>query len=58
MLSLFFCELQLITILFLLYDSYINLKDKVRLSKTLWGIFHFQFRFIFIKVYIFVQQNA
>ena len=31
---------------------------KVRLSKTVCGIFHFQFRFVFIKVYIFVQQNA
>ena len=29
-----------------------------RLSKTVCGIFHFQFRFIFSKVSIFVQQNA
>ena len=35
-----------------------ELKHKVRLSKTLCGIFHFRFRFVFIKVYIFVQQNA
>ena len=35
-----------------------ELKHKVRLSKTVCGIFHFQFRFVFIKVYIFVQQNA
>ena len=35
-----------------------ELKHKFRLSKTVWGIFHFQFRFVFIKVYIFVQQNA
>ena len=35
-----------------------ELKRKVRLSKTVWGIFHFRFCFIFIKVYIFVQQNA
>ena len=37
-----------------LYD----LKYKVRLSKTVCGIFHFRFRFVFIKVYKFVQQNA
>ena len=35
-----------------------ELKYKVRLSKTVWGIFHFRLRFVFIKVYIFVQQNA
>ena len=35
-----------------------ELKHKVRLSKTVCGIFHFWFRFVFIKVYIFVQQNA
>ena len=34
------------------------LKYKVRLSKTVCGIFDFRFRLIFIKVYIFVQQNA
>ena len=38
----------------LLYD----LKHKVTLSKAVCGIFHFRFRFVFIKVYIFVQQNA
>ena len=35
-----------------------ELKHKVRLSKTMCGIFNFRFRFVFIKVYIFVQQNA
>ena len=35
-----------------------ELKHKVRLSKTLCRIFDFRFRFVFIKVYIFVQQNA
>ena len=35
-----------------------ELKNKVRLSKTVFGIFDFQFHFVFIKVYIFVQQNA
>ena len=38
----------------LLYE----LKHKVRLSKTVCGIFHFRFRLVFIKVYIFVRQNA
>ena len=40
---------------FNLRNSY--MRHKVRLSKTVFGIFHFQFRFVF-KVYIFVQQNA
>ena len=35
-----------------------ELKHKVRLSKTVCEIFHFRFRFVFIKVYIFVQQNS
>ena len=35
-----------------------ELKHKVRLSKTVCGIFHFRLRFVFIKVYIFAQKNA
>ena len=35
-----------------------ELKHKVPFFKTVCGIFSFQFRFVFIKVYIFVQQNA
>ena len=35
-----------------------ELKHKVCLSKTVRVIFCFRFRFAFIKVYIFVQQNA
>ena len=35
-----------------------ELKHKVSVSKTICGIFYFQFRFIFIKVYIFVKQNT
>ena len=35
-----------------------ELKRKDRLPKTVCGIFHFRLRFVFIKVYIFVQQNA
>ena len=42
---------------FKLQFSY-ELKPKVCLFKTVCGIFHFQFRFVFIKVYNFVQQNA
>ena len=35
-----------------------ELNHKVRLSKNVCGIFRFQFRFVSIKVYVFVQQNA
>ena len=35
-----------------------EVKHKVLLSKTLCQIFHFRFLFVFIKVYLFVQQNA
>ena len=35
-----------------------ELKHKVRLSKTVRGILDFRLRSVFIKVYIFVQQNA
>ena len=35
-----------------------ELKHKVCLSKIVSGIFHFRFSYIFIKVYIVVQQNA
>ena len=35
-----------------------ELKHKVRLSKTVSGIFYFRFCLNFTKVYIFVQQNA
>ena len=34
-----------------------ELKHKVRLSKTACEIFHFRFRFYFIKAYIFNQQQ-
>ena len=34
-----------------------ELKHKVRLSGTVCEISHFRFRFVFVKVYIFVQQN-
>ena len=35
-----------------------ELNHNVSLSKTVCAIFHFKFRFVFIKVYIFVQKNA
>ena len=35
-----------------------ELKHKVRFFKTMCEIFHFRFRFVFIKDYIFVQRNA
>ena len=35
-----------------------ELKHKVRLSKTVCGIFHFRFCFVFINVYISAKQNA
>ena len=38
----------------LLYE----LKHKAHLSKTVRGIFHFLFRLVLIKVYIFVQQKV
>ena len=35
-----------------------ELKHKVRLSETTCVVFYFGFRFVFIKVYILVQQNT
>ena len=35
-----------------------ELKHKVRFSLTVCGILHFPIRSVFIKVYIFVLQNA
>ena len=35
-----------------------ELKHKVRVSKAVWGIFHFRICFVLIKVYIFDKQNA
>ena len=35
-----------------------ELKHKARLSETVCGLSHFRFRFVFIKVFIFAQQNA
>ena len=35
-----------------------ELKHNICLSKTVCGIFRFRFRFVFIKGYIFIQQNA
>ena len=54
----FFRELQLITNFTFNLRFLYGLNHTVRLSKTVCRIFHFQFRFIHIKVYVFVQQNA
>ena len=35
-----------------------ELKHKIRLSKTVCGVFNFWFRLVFIEVYIIAQQNA
>ena len=35
-----------------------ELEHKFRLSKIGCEIFHFWFRFVFVKIFIFVQQNA
>ena len=35
-----------------------ELKCKVCLSKTMCGVFHFRFHLVFVKVFIFVQQNV
>ena len=55
--SFFFPELQLISSTFHLRSLY-ELKRKVPLSKSVRWIFPFRFRFVFVKVCIFVQQNA
>ena len=55
--SFFLRELRLISFTFNLQFLY-ELKRKVRLFKTVCGIFHVRFRSVFIKVYDFVQQNA
>ena len=55
--SFSFRELQLISFTFNLRFSYHRM-HKFHLSKTVSGIFYFRFRFVFIEVYIFVQQNT
>ena len=35
-----------------------ELKHKVRLSKTVCGIFHFRFGFVFVKVYFFCSTKC
>ena len=55
--SFFFRELQLITVLLLIWNSCTSWSTRF-ISLKLCSIFHFRFRFVFIKVYIFVQQKA
>ena len=42
-----------------IFDSqyFYNLKRNIRVSKSVWGIFHFWFLFNFLKIYIFVHQT-
>ena len=35
-----------------------ELKHKIRLSKSVWGIFHFRFCFFFIKFFVFVWKKS
>ena len=35
-----------------------ELKHKVRVTKSMGGVFHFRFLFVFIKVDVFEQQNV
>ena len=49
--SFFFHEFQLLTVLLLICDQ-------ARLSKTMFGIFHFRFRLVFIKVYSFCSTKC
>ena len=56
--SLSFCDLQLHHSFTLKLQFLYELKRKIRLSKTMREILHFQFSFIFNKVYIFVQQKG
>ena len=54
--SYFFSELQVITVFTFNLRFLYELKYKVSASKTVCGIFHSRFRFVFIKVNIFVQK--
>ena len=51
-----FLSSKLITVLLLICNSYTDWS--FHLSKTLCGIFHFRFLFVFIKLYIFFHQKA
>ena len=51
-------ELQIITILLLIRDSFMSWSTRLFSRKALCGIYHFRISFVFIKVYIFVQQKA
>ena len=56
--ALFFLP-QLIIVLLLIRDSYMGWSTRfISLKVCVWGISHFQFRLVFIKVCILVQQKA
>ena len=57
--AIFFLPRALTQHTFTFYSQFLfEIKHKVRLSKTESGIVHFWFCFVFIKVYIFLRQNA
>ena len=57
MYSFSFRELTLISFIF--YSWFLSEpRHKLHLSKSVCGIFHFRFRFVFIKAWFFVQQKA
>ena len=58
MLSFFFRELQLITALFLICDSYMSWTTRFVSLKLCVEFSILDFVFVFIKVYIYVQENA
>ena len=55
--SFFFRELQLITVLLLIRNSYMSWGHMVHLSKTVCGIFHLRLRFVFIKFIFFSTKS-
>ena len=55
--SFFFQELQLITVLLLVRNSYM-IWSTWFISLKLCGVFYFRFCLAFVKLYISVQQNA
>ena len=56
--TFFFLSRALTHQIFTLNSEFLyELKHKVHLSKSVYGIFHFHVRFVFFSVYIFAQQN-
>ena len=55
--SFFFRELQLITVLLLICDRHMRSSTSF-VSLKLCEIFHFQFRFVIVKVHIYIKKNT